>query len=214
MPRTVTHDPVRCPWAGSEPLMVAYHDHEWGVPVHDDGKLFEFLVLEGAQAGLSWRTILARREGYRRAFAGFDPGAVARFGARDVERLLSDPGIVRNRAKVEAAIGNARSFLAVQEERGSFDRYLWEMAGGAPRRNAFRRMADVPASTPEAEAISKDLRRRGFRFVGPTIVYATMQAVGLVNDHLVGCFRWAEIPPTAGSRGAPRRAPSRRTPGR
>jgi DNA-3-methyladenine glycosylase I len=193
MSSAAARHPVRCPWAGSEPLMVAYHDDEWGVPVHDDRKLFEFLVLEGAQAGLSWRTILARREGYRRAFAGFDPVAVARFGAREVRRLLADPGIVRNRAKVEAAIGNARYFLEVQEEHGSFDRYLWGMAGGAPRRNAFRRPSDVPATTPEAEAISKDLRRRGFRFVGPTIVYATMQAVGLVNDHLVDCFRWRQI---------------------
>jgi DNA-3-methyladenine glycosylase I len=159
--------------------MVAYHDREWGVPVHDDRKLFEFLVLEGAQAGLSWRTILGRREGYRRAFADFDPSVVARFRARDVDRLLADSGIVRNRAKVEAAIENARRFLEVQAEHGSFDRYLWGLAGGAPRRNAFRRMADVPATTPEAEAISRDLRRRGFRFVGPTIVYATMQAVGL-----------------------------------
>lgn len=173
--------------------MVAYHDHEWGVPVHDDRKLFEFLVLEGAQAGLSWRTILNRREGYRRAFAGFDPAEVARFRARDVTRLLADPGIVRNRAKVEVAIENARLFLAVQEEHGSFDRYLWGFVGGVPRRNAFRRAADVPATTPEAAAISNDLRRRGFRFVGPTIVYATMQAVGLVNDHLVDCFRWPQI---------------------
>jgi DNA-3-methyladenine glycosylase I len=210
--------------------MVAYHDDEWGVPAHDDRTLFEFLVLEGAQAGLSWRTILGRREGYRRAFAGFDPAAVARFGARQVTRLLADPGIIRNRLKVEAAIENARRFLEVQAEHGSFDRYLWDLAGGRPRQNAFRGMADVPAVTPEAEAISRDLRRRGFRFVGPTIVYATMQAVGLVNDHLVECFRWAELGGSSAAPGAhekhhgsggerlsPRHAPkarrlSRRTP--
>lgn len=173
--------------------MVAYHDREWGVPVHDDRTLFEFLVLEGAQAGLSWRTILERRDGYRRAFAGFDPRVVAGFGEGDVERLLADPGIVRNRAKVAAAIGNARHFLEVQAEHGSFDRYLWGFAGGRPRRNTFRTPAEVPATTPEAEALSRDLRRRGFRFVGPTIVYATMQAVGLVNDHLQSCFRWREL---------------------
>jgi DNA-3-methyladenine glycosylase I len=173
--------------------MVAYHDDEWGVPVRDDRTLFEFLVLEGAQAGLSWRTVLHRRQGYRRAFAGFDPARVARFGAREVARLLADPGIVRNRAKVEAAIENARRFLDVQAEHGSFARYLWGMVGGSPRRNAFRRLEEVPATTPDAEAISRDLRRRGFRFVGPTIVYATMQAVGLVNDHLVDCFRWAAL---------------------
>jgi DNA-3-methyladenine glycosylase I len=173
--------------------MLAYHDREWGVPVHDDRALFEFLVLEGAQAGLSWRTILERREGYRRAFAGFDPRVVAGFGEGDVERLLADPGIVRNRAKVAAAIGNARCFLEVRAEHGTFDRYLWGFAGGRPRQNAFRSPADVPATTPEAEALSRDLRRRGFRFVGPTIVYATMQAVGLVNDHLQGCFRWREL---------------------
>lgn len=186
-------EPIRCPWAGTEPRMLAYHDREWGAPVHDDRKLFEFLVLEGAQAGLSWRTILERREGYRRAFAGFDPRAVAGFGEADVERLLADPGIVRNRAKVAAAIGNARRFLEVQAEHGTFDRYLWGFAGGRPRQNAFRSAAEVPATTPEAEALSRDLRRRGFRFVGPTIVYATMQAVGLVNDHLQSCFRWREL---------------------
>ena len=183
----------RCPWAGTEPRMVAYHDREWGVPVHDDRTLFEFLVLEGAQAGLSWRTILERREGYRRAFAGFDPRVVAGFGEGDVERLLADPGIVRNRAKVAAAIGNARRFLEVQAEHGTFDRYLWGFAGGRPRQKSFRSAAEVPATTPEAEALSRDLRRRGFRFVGPTIVYATMQAVGLVNDHLQSCFRWREL---------------------
>ena len=184
---------ARCSWAGTEPRMIAYHDREWGVPVHDDRTLFEFLVLEGAQAGLSWRTILERRDGYRRAFAGFDPRVVAGFGGADVERLLADPGIVRNRAKVAAAIGNARCFLEVQAEHGSFDRYLWGFAGGRPRQNGFRTPADVPATTPEADALSRDLRRRGFRFVGPTIVYATMQAVGLVNDHLRSCFRWREL---------------------
>ncbi|HEX5761158.1 MAG TPA: DNA-3-methyladenine glycosylase I [Thermoanaerobaculia bacterium] len=201
----------RCPWAGTEPGMLAYHDREWGVPVHDDRTLFEFLVLEGAQAGLSWRTILARREGYRRAFAGFDPEVVAGFSERDVERLLGDAGIVRNRAKVEAAIGNARRFLEVRAEHGTFDGYLWGFVGGRPRSNAFRTMAEVPATTPEAEALSRDLRGRGFRFVGPTIVYATMQAVGLVNDHLVGCFRWSELsgstPAPAGSGDSPASLP-------
>ena len=183
-------DRPRCEWASA---YVAYHDEEWGVPTHDDRRLFEFLVLEGAQAGLSWATILRKREGYRRAFAGFEPERVARFGTKEVEALLADPGIVRNRAKVEAAIGNARAFLAVQTERGSFDAYVWESVGGAQRRNAWRTVAEIPADTPESRALSQDLRRRGFRFVGPTICYAFMQAVGLVNDHVVSCFRWPEV---------------------
>ncbi len=180
---------VRCPWAGTDPLYVAYHDEEWGVPSRDDRHLFEMLILEGAQAGLSWITVLRKREGYRRAFGGFDPEAVARFGPRDVERLLADPGIVRNRLKVESAIGNAKAFLAVQKEAGSFSAWLWAFVDGRPLRSAFREMREVPAKTPLAGRISKELLGRGFRFVGPTIVYAYMQAVGLVDDHLVTCPR-------------------------
>lgn len=186
-------DRQRCPWAGTDPLYVRYHDEEWGVPLRDDRRLFEFVVLEGAQAGLSWLTILRKREGYRKAFAGFDPLEVARFDTARVERLLQDPSIVRNRAKVEAAIGNARAFLAVQEEHGSFADYVWRFVDGIPVQNRWRTPAEVPATTPLAEQISKDLRRRGFRFVGPTIVYAHLQATGVVNDHLVGCFRHREV---------------------
>lgn len=170
-----------------------YHDTEWGVPVHDDRTLFEFLILEGAQAGLSWQTILHRREGYRRAFAGFDPAAVAAFDAKRVEELLADPGIIRNRSKVEAAIGNARAFLQVQTEFGSFDAYIWRFVGGAPRQNRWASLKEVPATTPESDAMSRDLKRRGFKFVGSTICYAFMQAVGMVNDHPVTCFRHAEV---------------------
>jgi DNA-3-methyladenine glycosylase I len=177
--------------------MVEYHDNEWGVPAHDDLTHFEFLVLEGAQAGLSWSTILRRRAGYQKAFAGFDPAKVARFTPARVDKLLSDPGIIRNRAKVEATVRNARAFLATQEEFGSFDAYVWEFVDGAPKVNRWRRMRQIPATSPESEALSKDLRRRGFGFVGPTIVYAHMQATGLVNDHVVGCFRFAEL--TAGA---------------
>ena len=184
---------VRCPWCGDDPLYVAYHDLEWGVPVHDDRTLFEFLILEGAQAGLSWLTILRKREGYRRAFEGFDPERVARFGPADVERLLTDPGIVRNRAKISAAIGNARVFLELASHHGSFADWIWAFVDGRPIHNAFRAMADVPASTPVSGAISRELKRRGFRFVGPTIVYAHMQATGMVNDHLVECFRHREL---------------------
>ena len=179
----------RCPWAGTDPLYVAYHDEEWGVPSRDDRHLFEMLVLEGAQAGLSWITVLRKRESYRKAFAGLDPARVARFGPRDVERLLGDPGIVRNRLKVESAIGNARAFLALQEEAGRFADWLWGFVDGRPVRSAFRQMSEVPAKTPLAERVSKELLARGFRFVGPTIVYAYLQAVGVVNDHLVGCPR-------------------------
>jgi DNA-3-methyladenine glycosylase I len=174
-------------------LSIRYHDEEWGVPSRDDRTLFEFLVLEGAQAGLSWETILGKREGYRQAFAGFDPGKVARFGARDVRRLLADPGIVRNRLKVESAVANARAVLAVREEHGSFADWLWELVGDAPRTNRWRSPANVPAETPESRALSKALKGAGFRFVGPTTCYAFMQAVGMVNDHLVGCYRHAEV---------------------
>lgn len=183
----------RCAWVGREPIYLEYHDTEWGVPLHDDRRLFEFLMLESAQAGLSWITILRKRESYRKAFADFDPEAVARFNARSVERLLRDPGIVRNRQKVAAAVGNARAFLAVQEEFGSFDRYVWCFVDGAPIQNRWREIAQVPAKTPESEAMSKDLGKRGFKFVGPTICYAHMQATGMVNDHVVGCFRHAPV---------------------
>lgn len=179
--------PNRCPWCGDDPLYVAYHDDEWGVPCHDDRRLFEFLILEGAQAGLSWLTILRKREGYRRAFAGFDAAAVAGFGEADVARLLADPGIVRNRAKITAAIANARAFLAVQKEFGSFDAYLWRLVGGVPVVNRWSDPRDIPAETEASRKLSRDLRRRGFKFVGPTICHALMQAVGLVNDHLVSC---------------------------
>jgi DNA-3-methyladenine glycosylase I len=184
---------VRCGWSGSDPLYVAYHDEEWGVPIHDDVRLFEFLILEGAQAGLSWLTILRKREAYQRAFAGFDARRVARFGARDVKRLLGDAGIVRNRLKIESAIDNARAFLRVQEEFGSFARYQWDFVGGKPIVNQPIELGDVPPRTELSDALSMDLKRRGFRFVGSTIVYAYMQAVGIVNDHLVGCFRHAEV---------------------
>ncbi len=182
----------RCAWARGD-LEIRYHDQEWGAPLHDDRALFELLVLEGAQAGLSWSTILGKRAAYRRAFAGFDPAAVAGYTARDARRLLADDGIVRNRAKIEAAIGNARAFLEVQREFGSFDRYVWRFVGGRPVVNAWRSPAQVPAESAESRALSRDLRRRGFRFVGPTIAYAFMQAAGLVNDHLLGCFRRAEL---------------------
>ena len=185
--------PLRCPWAEGSAAYAAYHDREWGVPVHDDRVFFEFLLLEGAQAGLSWSTILNKRIGYRDAFAGFDPEKVARFDQRRIARLLTNEGIVRNRLKVASAVGNARSFLATQEEFGSFDRYVWAFVDGKPRRNRWRALAEVPATTPQSDALSKDLARRGFRFVGSTIVYAFMQATGLVNDHLVSCPRWREV---------------------
>jgi len=184
---------TRCAWANTDPLYVAYHDHEWGVPVREDRLLFEFLVLEGAQAGLSWLTILRKRQGYRQAFAGLDPVKVAAFGSRDVERLLADPGIVRNRLKVESAVANARALLQVQEEFGSFATYQWGFVEGRTIQNEWRTLADIPAKTLEAERMSKDMKRRGFRFVGPTILYAHMQATGMVNDHTVDCFRWAEL---------------------
>jgi DNA-3-methyladenine glycosylase I len=184
---------IRCNWAGSEALYVAYHDQEWGVPVHDDHTLFKFLVLEGAQAGLSWSTILRKRENYRLAFDGFDPLMVAQYGEVKVAELLNNAGIVRNRLKVNAAIQNARAFLKVQEEFGSFDAYIWQFTGGKPIVNTWRTMAEIPAETVESRAMSKELVKRGFRFVGPTICYAHMQATGMVNDHIVDCFRYHEI---------------------
>jgi DNA-3-methyladenine glycosylase I len=194
-PATSSDDLPRCSWSsiGSDPLYLAYHDEEWGVPSRDDRHLFELLVLEGAQAGLSWSTILHKREGYRRAFAGFDPERVARFGARQVERLLGDAGIVRNRLKITSTIDNARGVLAVQEERGSLADYLWDFVGGKPIVGRFRTLAEIPAETDESLAMSKDLKRRGFRFVGPTICYAFMQATGMVNDHVTSCFRYREL---------------------
>jgi DNA-3-methyladenine glycosylase I len=184
---------TRCPWCGEDPLYVAYHDNEWGVPAHDDRHLFEMLCLEGAQAGLSWLTILRKREAYRRAFAGFDPARVARFGDDDTRRLLADAGIVRNRLKIAAAIANARATLQVQAEFGSLDAFLWGCVGGAPRTNTWTTLGELPASTPASDRLCRELRRRGFRFVGSTICYAFMQAVGMVNDHLTDCFRHAEI---------------------
>ncbi|MDF1822578.1 MAG: DNA-3-methyladenine glycosylase I [Alcanivoracaceae bacterium] len=185
-------DSQRCPWCGDDPLYRHYHDSEWGVPLHDDQRLFEFLILEGAQAGLSWITILRKREHYRQVFDGFDPQRVARYDGRKEAALLADPGIIRNRLKVASAISNARAFLEVQAAHGSFDAYLWGFIDGRPRVNHFRRLADVPASTALSETISKDLKKRGFRFVGPTIIYAFMQATGMVNDHLVDCYRHAQ----------------------
>jgi DNA-3-methyladenine glycosylase I len=182
----------RCAWAGSDPLYQHYHDCEWGVPLHDEHRLFEMLVLEGAQAGLSWITILRKREQYRVAFDRFDPAHVARYSPARVNRLLANPGIVRNRLKVEAAVVNAKAFLAVQDAFGSFDAYVWRFVDGRPIINAFEAMSDLPAKTPESEAMSRDLRQRGFTFVGPTICYAHMQATGMVNDHVTSCFRYVE----------------------
>jgi DNA-3-methyladenine glycosylase I len=198
---TIVHTaplPTRCAWVGDEPLYQAYHDEEWGVPVHDDRLLFEFLVLEGAQAGLSWLTILHKREGYRRAFAGFDPVAVAAFGPADVERLLTDAGIIRNRLKIGSAIANAQAFLRIREEFGSFDAYVWGFVDGETIQNEWKLMAEIPAKTFEGERMSADLKKRGFRFVGPTICYAHMQATGMVNDHTVDCFRYRELRPGYG----------------
>jgi len=190
----------RCPWATVEPN-ITYHDQEWGVPVHDDQVLFEFLILEGAQAGLSWTTILKKRENYRKTFDRFRPEKIARYGAPDVRRLLCDTGIVRNRLKIAATIQNAKMFLGVRKEFGTFDAYLWSFVGGKPIQNRWRRMADVPARTAESDTMSRDLQRRGFKFVGSTICYALMQATGMVNDHLVTCPRHAEL---GGIRGRPR----------
>ena len=183
----------RCEWAGSDPLYHQYHDTEWGVPLHDERQLFEFLVLEGAQAGLSWITVLKKRPAYRQAFDGFDYAKVARYGDREVARLLENPGIIRNRLKIESAIRNARAFIKVREDFGSFDRYIWDFVDGKPIQNRWRSMRELPASTPLAEKISKDLKKRGFNFVGPTIVYAHMQATGMVNDHITDCFRHQEV---------------------
>jgi DNA-3-methyladenine glycosylase I len=184
---------ARCPWGDASPNYAAYHDLEWGVPVHDDRVFFEFLILEGAQAGLSWSTILNKRDSYREAFAGFDPARVARYDARRIEKLLTNPGIVRNRLKIASSVTNARAFVELQRECGSFDRYAWSFVGGKPIRNRWRSLREVPASTPESDALSLDLKRRGFRFVGSTIMYAFMQATGLVNDHLVTCPRWKGV---------------------
>ena len=184
---------TRCAWAGTDPLYVAYHDQEWGVPVHEDRVLFEFLILEGAQAGLSWMTILKKRENFRAAFDQFDPQVVARYDERKVAELLANPGIIRNRLKIEAAIQNARALLNVNEEFGSFDAYIWRFVGGRPKVNAWKTMQEIPAQTEEARTLSKDLLQRGFKFVGPTICYAHMQATGMVNDHTVDCFRYQEI---------------------
>jgi DNA-3-methyladenine glycosylase I len=183
----------RCAWAATGPLETAYHDAEWGVPVHDDRRLFEFLILEGAQAGLSWSTILRKRDAYRRAFDAFDPEKVSRFDARRVRTLLTDEGIVRNRLKIESAVRNARAFLSVRATFGSFDAYVWQFVDGKTVRNAWKSQAQVPASTPQSDALSKDLKARSFSFVGSTICYAFMQAVGMVNDHVVGCFRWKQL---------------------
>ena len=183
----------RCEWANKSELEQSYHDHEWGVPIHDDRKLFEFLILEGAQAGLSWSTILKKREGFRKAFDNFDVRKIARYADHDIPRLLANPEIIRNRLKINATITNARVFLQVQKEFGSFDRYIWQFVHGKPIRNAWERLADIPCNTSESDAMSKDLRKRGFKFVGTTICYAFMQAVGMVNDHVVVCFRYKKI---------------------
>lgn len=184
----------RCDWSTSDPLYMAYHDREWGVPTHDDRRLFEFLILEGAQAGLSWLTILKKREDYRLAFDGFDPRKVAQCDTTRIQELMNNPGIVRNRSKLEAAVSNARAFLEIRREYGSFDSYIWQFVGGRPIKNTWRSVADIPTRTKESDAMSRDLKRRGFRFVGPTICYAFMQAVGMVNDHTVDCFRYQELP--------------------
>lgn len=184
---------TRCEWVTDDPLYIKYHDLEWGVPVHDDCKLFEFLVLEGAQAGLSWLTILRRREEYRKAFSDFDPAKVAKFDEEKIQRLLKESGIIRNELKIRAAVGNAAAFLEVQKEFGTFAAYCWRFVGGKPLKNRFKSINEIPAKTPEAEAFSKDLKKRGFKFVGPTIVYAFMQAIGMVNDHVAGCFRYREL---------------------
>jgi DNA-3-methyladenine glycosylase I len=183
----------RCPWPGDDARMIAYHDEEWGKPLHDDRQLFEFLILEGMQAGLSWSTIFNKRENFRKAFHGFAPTKVAHYTQRDVKRLLADAGIIRNRLKILAAINNAQRFLEVREEFGSFDRYIWRFVDGKPIRNRFRSLSQIPARTELSDAISKDLKQRGFKFVGSTIVYAHMQATGMVNDHLVTCFRYDQV---------------------
>ncbi len=190
---------TRCAWPGNDELYQRYHDHEWGVPLHDDQKLFEFLILEGAQAGLSWITILRKRENYRTAFDGFDATRIARYDARKIESLLQDAGIVRNRLKVQSTVINAQKFLEVQSEFGSFDKFIWQFVDGKPRQNVWRSLSEVPASTPESDAMSKELKRRGFKFIGSTICYAHMQATGMVNDHTTNCFRHAELGSKKGS---------------
>lgn len=193
-PRVAARRPrVRCPWPGDDPLYVAYHDHEWGVPLHDDRALFELLVLEGAQAGLSWITVLRKREAYRRAFDGFDAARIARYTPARLARLLADPGLVRNRAKIHGTVASARAFLELAAQPGGFARHVWSFTGGRTRHNHWSDLAEVPAETEESSALSRDLRRRGFTFVGPTICYAFMQAAGLVNDHLVSCYRHREL---------------------
>ena len=184
---------IRCPWCLGNDLYRLYHDEEWGVPAHNDAVHFEFLILEGAQAGLSWLTVLRKREAYRKAFAGFDPDKVARFSASMVEKLLKNSGLIRNRLKISSAINNAQRFLVVQKEFGSFDNYIWDFVGGKPRVNKWRTMKQVPATSRQSDALSKDLKKRGFRFVGSTIIYAHMQACGLVNDHLTSCFRYTDV---------------------
>jgi DNA-3-methyladenine glycosylase I len=188
----------RCAWPGSDSQMIEYHDREWGTPVHDDRKHFEFLVLEAAQAGLSWSIVLKKREGYRRAFSAFDPAKVARYDERRIERLTQNPAIIRNRLKIAAAVKNARAFLKVQDEFGTFDAYAWQFVGGEPKVTRRRHMRDIPATTPESDAFSKDLKTRGFSFVGSTVIYAHMQAIGMVNDHVVDCFRFRELTATKG----------------
>jgi len=183
----------RCEWANRSDLEMSYHDDEWGVPIHDDRSLFEFLVLESAQAGLSWDTILRKREGYRKALDHFDAKKISKYSEADISRLLANPEIIRNRLKVNATVTNARSFLRVQREFGSFDRYIWQFVNGRPSQNSWKKMTEIPSSSPESEAMSKDLKKRGFKFVGTTICYAFMQAVGMVNDHVVGCFRYDEV---------------------
>ena len=209
---SISSAPVRCPWCLSDPLLFEYHDREWGVPKHDDRRLYEDLVLDGAQAGLSWLTILKKRENYRAAFAGFDAEKVARYDARRISQLLADAGIVRNRLKIQSAVSNARAFLQVRSEFGSFDAYVWRFVDGRPKANAWRTVAEIPARTSRSDAMSKDLKERGFTFVGSTICYAFMQAVGMVNDHLVDCFRHLEVGPGGDRRRAGRRpaGPDRR----
>ena len=193
---TSSVDHMRCEWTGSDPLMVAYHDQEWGVPLHDDQKLFEFLILEGMQAGLSWMTILRKRDNFRAAFDEFDPHRVAQYDQGKFEELMANAGIIRNRRKIEAAKQNAQAFLAVQKEFGSFDNYIWQLVGGKPLVNAWKMMSEIPSKTAESEAMSKDLKNRGFNFVGPTICYAHMQATGMVNDHTMDCIRYLDCQKT------------------
>jgi DNA-3-methyladenine glycosylase I len=187
---------LRCAWPLSNSLMVAYHDEEWGVPLHDDRRLFEYFVLDAFQAGLSWAIVLNKREGFRRAFAGFDPKKIAEFSERDIERLVADAGIIRNRQKIVATVSNARIFLDVQQRQGSFDRYIWQFAGGKPKVNRWKALAQLPARTPQSDEMSRALRAEGFKFVGSTICYAFMQAAGMVNDHIVSCYRWREVQET------------------